>query len=90
MASPIGLLLKDARETLKECLPSEQPNCPLSNDGLLSKLQHVLSAINTAMNANPGLEFSSDEKADIWHVISDLAVSSIHKPWIARGHSHTI
>ena len=68
-------LLKHARETIDERLPTELPIDVGSRDGLDGKLNEVLFAATTAGQGNlRSAELSIEDKTDIWCIVCKLWV----------------
>ena len=75
--SALSFLLKHARETVDECLPSSVPRENLSNDILDGKLKEVLFAVSSAGHSSSNsIDLSREDKADIWHVVCKLWVGT--------------
>ena len=74
--SPLTSLLKHARETVDECLPSNVSTKQASTDGLDGKLNEVLFAATAAGHGSTEPELSGEDKADIWHIVCKLWVTN--------------
>lgn len=72
--SPMTSLLKHARETVDECLPSNVSTKQASTDGLDGRLNEVLFAATAAGHGSTKSELSGEDKADIWHIVCKLWV----------------
>ena len=72
--SPLTSLLKHARETVDECLPSNVSTKQASTDGLDGRLNEVLFAAAAAGHGSTKPELSVQDKADIWHIVCKLWV----------------
>ncbi|CAK0782849.1 hypothetical protein CVIRNUC_006044 [Coccomyxa viridis] len=71
--SALRLLLKHARETVDECLPSNVSREDLNNHTLDGKLSEVLFAVSSAGHgSSKSIDLSWEDKADIWHVVCKL------------------
>ena len=78
--SALRLLLKHARETVDECLPSNVSRENLNNDILDGKLNEVLFAVSsTGRGSSKSIALSWEDKADIWHVVCKLLVGTAHR-----------
>ena len=78
--SALRLLLKHARETVDECLPSNVSRENLNNDTLDGKLNEVLFAVSSAGHgSSKSIDLSWEDKADIWHVVCKLWVGTAHR-----------
>ena len=79
--SALRLLLKHARETVDECLPSNVSREDLNNHTLDGKLNEVLFAVSSAGHgSSKSIDLSWEDKADIWHVVCKL--------WVGTAHCH--
>ena len=78
--------LQQAKDTLDECLPGDQPNCELSSDSLDNKLHEAFSALVAMLHANRSIELSSKEKGEVCHIILRLWVGPDYQPWITQVH----
>ena len=83
-SSALKSLLKHARETIDECLPSDQSSAQVQADGLDGKVKEVLFAVSTAGLTNPRIELCREEKGDVWHIVVKLWVGALNEPWIAK------
>lgn len=82
--SPLRALLKHARETLDDCLPSDQSTSQLKSDGLDGKVKELLYAVTAAGAANSRIELSHEEKGDVWHIVVKLWVSkTVNLGWLS-------
>ena len=72
--SPLTSLLKHARETVDECLPSNVSTKQASTDGLNGRINEVLFAATAAGHGSTKPELSGEDKADIWHIVCKLWV----------------
>ena len=78
--SALRLLLKHARETVDECLPSNVSRENLNNDILDGKLNEVLFAVSSAGHgSSKSIDLSWEDKADVWHVVCKLWVRTAHR-----------
>ena len=83
-------LLKHARETIDECLPSDQSGGQINGDGLNGKVKELLFAVSAAGVAVPRVELTAEEKEDVWHIVVKLWVRQDIKPWIASPSYYAI
>ena len=74
--SPLKSLLKHARETIDECVPSEH-TIQASREAIDGKLNEILFAVSAAGHASPRPELSCEEKGDVWHIVVKLWVGSL-------------
>ena len=69
-------MLKHARETIDECLPSEHTS-QVSFEAIEGKPKEVLFALLAAGYGNPRIELSCEETGDVWHIVVKLWVGSL-------------
>ncbi len=79
-------MLKRARETIEECLPSYRPMDFMHNDEQNTRICVALFKLS-CIKHRPRVELSKEEEADVEHIVTKLLVGSFHKPWKAPNHN---
>ena len=84
-ASPRHSLLKRARKTIDECLPSYRQTWPPEYpcDELNIKIGAAFFHMSSIKHIKPCAELSNEEEEDMEYIVVKLLVGPISKPWIA-------
>ena len=82
ISGPRRSILKRARETIDQSLPSYRP-VEYARDEPNLKLGPAFFELSSIKHINPRVELSNEEEEDVEHIVVKLLVGPFYKPWIA-------